>query len=272
MSRYTKIIGAVAIVLTTVSGGGYYIYQTYFSTPKVAVLSNAISVVDQTNPFADTFSPEDETLPDYNFRRATSTGFSRDYFEKLNPTDKLARDFFTKYLNNEGATTKLTPEEAEKMAANYLSTVQLPTVTAKQYTVQELTTTPSTAEAVNSYKTLFSGILEKYWPTNPNEMTIMQQAFADDNFKKLETIKPLSESYKTMSLELSRLAVPTIASDLHVRVLNSINLYAEDLNMISGGEADVLSAMVGIRMFLNYQQSVLGNIDLLRNVLSTPLE
>jgi hypothetical protein len=100
-------------------------------------------------------------------------------------------------------------------------------------------------------------ITSRYWPTDTSEMNIIQSAINDSRLPTSAEISPFIKKYQAMVSEFLTLAVPSTATDLHLQILNNMSLYIATLKMVSTTDSDPLSAMVGVREFTNYQQTMI---------------
>jgi len=185
--------------------------------------------------------------------------------ENLSLTDTFARNFFTQYVNMQQSGTKVTVDNAESVAKSYLKTATLPTVTAKQYSANELTLIDSNQTSLKNYQQTLAGIFNKYWPAgSTNELAIMQKAFVNNNPNALADMNKVIAKYQEVSKGLLSTPVPKLAVSLHLNMINTLSTYIQTLKMIQLAYTDPLSGLVGLNEYQTNQANVLVSIANLR--------
>lgn len=177
--------------------------------------------------------------------------------ENLTLTDTFARNFFTQYMNAQESGTKITPDNADQFASDYLGTTPLPDITVKQYAQTDLSLTESNQANLKSYRDAIVAIFAKYWPSGKtNELSIMQQAFVNNDTKALVGLTPIISAYQNTLNNVLALSVPRLAVSLHLSVVNSLAIYIQTLKMVQLSFTDPLSGLVGLNAYQDNNANV----------------
>lgn len=177
--------------------------------------------------------------------------------ENLTLTDAFARNFFAEYMNLQQSGVKITTDNAEKIAGDYLKNATLPSVSAKQYNQTDLLLTDSDKTHIANYQTAMAAVFDKYWPKGKtNELAIMQKAFAGDNTKALIELAPIISAYQNTMDNILTLSVPQLAVSIHLNVLNSLATYIQTLKMIQLTDTDPLGGLAGLNAYQNNYANV----------------
>jgi Bacterial TSP3 repeat len=185
--------------------------------------------------------------------------------ENLTLTDTFARNFFTEYMNMQQSGVQITSTNADQIASDYLKKTPLPSITAKQYTQADLSLTDSDQAHLSSYQNAITAIFAKYWPTGKtNELSIMQQAFVNNDTKALDNMTVIISAYQNTLSNSLTLSVPKLAVSLHLNMINSLSVYIQTLKMIQLAYTDPLSGLVGLNAYQTNQANVLVSMANLR--------
>lgn len=270
LSQQKKIVFIIPLLLIVLGGSAWYGYRTYIADAKKLTSDKPVfSIENQNTPFVNAFE-DTPTLTGFDFSSSTPL-LTASSSANLNATDKLARDLFAQYLNARSQ-AEITPENAAAFAEEYVQTVKLPEITAHQYTAADITVLPTNTESLQSYWNAVKATHGQNWPNTRSEILILQEAFSTEDMTKLAELEPIIAGYTAIKDDMSQLAVPNLVVDLHLQVLNSLELYIADLQMIRNSEKDAVSGLVGLRMFLSYNQSVLATLTNLRQYFADTLQ
>ena len=181
--------------------------------------------------------------------------------ENLTLTDSFARNFFTQYANLQQSGVKITAENAGQIASDYLKSTPLPTITAKQYGTSDLYLTESDKAHIQNYRDALTAVFAKDWPNgNPNELNILQQAFVNNDQKALNNMPIIIKKYQNTLQDSLALAVPKLATTLHLNLVNSLSTYIQTLRMIAVAYSDPLSGLAALNVYQTNQANVLVNM------------
>ena len=178
--------------------------------------------------------------------------------EKLTATDVFARDFFTQYAKLNKSGVAVTTDNAGQIATDYLKNAPLPTINAKQYETTDLTLTDSNTATLRSYNDAITAVFAKYWPSDKtSEMTILQEAFSNNNPKALSGLTSIIAAYQNTLNNSLTLAIPKLAAGGHLNVLNALSNYIQTLKMIQNAFIDPVSGLVGLNSFQDNQSNLI---------------
>jgi hypothetical protein len=185
--------------------------------------------------------------------------------ENLTLTDTFARDFFTQFMSLQQSGTKITADNANQIASDYLKNKTLPNISARQYSAADLSLTDSDPTHLANYRDAITAVFGKYWPSgNTNELYIMQQAFTNSDTNALTGLSTIISAYQNTLSNTLALSVPKLAVSLHLNVINSLSTYIETLKMIQSAYTDPLSGLVGLNAYQNNQANVWVSLTNLR--------
>jgi hypothetical protein len=178
--------------------------------------------------------------------------------ENLTLTDTFARNFFAQYMSLQQTGVKVTADNADQIAGDYLKNATLPSISAKQYVAADLSLTDSDKTHLLNYQTAMSAVFAKYWPSSEktNELTIMQQAFTNNNTNALGGLTPIISAYQNILSSILAIPVPKLAESLHLNILNSLSTYIQTLKMVQLSYTDPLSGLVGLNAYQNNYSNV----------------
>ena len=170
--------------------------------------------------------------------------------ENLTLTDTFARDFFTQYMNTQQSGTQITSANADQLASDYLKKTPLPSISAKQYTQADLLLVDSDKTHLSNYQNAIGAVFAKYWPSGKtNELTIMQQAFTNEDATALSNLTAIISAYQNSLNNILTIPVPKLAASLHLNVINSLSTYIQTLKMIRMAYTDPISGLVGLNAY-----------------------
>jgi hypothetical protein len=168
-------------------------------------------------------------------------------------------------MNLQQSNVKVTPDNADQIAGDYLKSATLPNITAKQYEQKDLILTDSDKTHTANYQTAMAAIFAKYWPSGKtNELTVMQQAFTNDDIKAIDGLAPIISAYQNTLNNLLTLPVPKLIASLHLNVINSLSTYIQTLKMIQMTSTDPLSGLVGLNAYQNNFANISVSLATLR--------
>jgi hypothetical protein len=139
----------------------------------------------------------------------------------LTLTDKLGREFFTKYVElkqqNLADDQKNIASAMEQTLANALS--DIPQI--KKYTLKQLIiSNKNDKESIKSYANSIGLVFIELWPTT-DPAQIANEALESGDMKLLKNIEPLITSYDKIVKRLLITPVPKILASDHLDILNS---------------------------------------------------
>ncbi len=212
--------------------------------------------------------PKDSLTP-----TATKNGSTPTNSDNLTLTDKFAEDFFIKFMNLKQSGVKVTSDNADQIASDYLKSSSLPDIQGKTYKEKDLQLIKTDKNILKTYSDSVTLVMARYWPNNKNnESLILQSAFDTTqdnpiNEKTLNGLTGITDNYKKILTQLVSTPVPELAVSFHINILNSLSLYIKTLEMITGAYSDPLSGLAGLNALQTNQTNLIVNIANLRTYL-----
>ena len=179
---------------------------------------------------------------------STATGTEAENIEKLNDTERIAREFLTTILTlresgnlNSFNITNL----AEKFSKDIGATAELRTT----YTGSDIRPATDTAASKKAYYTAFSKAIAAAKKNGMGaEIKVIANYFSDEESDATELTK-LSTTYATLTKSLKSMDVPSSAVALHLELLNESDNMAAIFKNISQIDDDSIVGLVAIAQF-----------------------
>jgi len=196
-----------------------------------------------------TLGPDDRLDQD-TIKSKISTGTP----EKLTETDKISREFMTRYIELKKETGKISAEDAENLAISLLQKHNLD-LKPKEYGLSDLVTaTSSDSFAVRAYGNAVGAILIKHSPKNSeSELDIVTRAAkagspegAEASLKKLD---PIINGYSAIIADLLALPIPEGAEIAHLPLLQSLSGLLEGLKGLRALTTNSIQAMPALSLY-----------------------
>lgn len=169
--------------------------------------------------------------------------------ENLTATDKLARSFFSQYMNLKEVGLQNDKDSQENIAKGIFSDtnfVQAP----KPYTEKDIRI--STTVTLRDYGNTVGAIFKNNAVQGRNEAAILKDALTADNPEMLKELDPILASYRTIQTGLRNIQVPPAAATAHVHLLNSMSQIIFVVDLFTKTFTD---PVVGIQGTALYQQT-----------------
>jgi hypothetical protein len=171
--------------------------------------------------------------------------------ENLTPTDKLARDFFARYMELKQiglSSDKQSQQEIITAALKNGVVLRTPAVYREDEIVLIADNSP---EAIRKYGNEVGEIFQKNNPVaSRNEMIIAKDAVETENLAVLKEIDPIISAYKIILNSLVKVKTPDSLKDIHLSLLNSMNEILFTANSLRKIDVDPVSGIQGTAMYL----------------------
>jgi len=267
-----KVLIALALLIVGIGAFSWYAYNknSNIEYTNNETSSVALGVASSSQSTAKEQAYENlpgwkESLNDVMPSTKNSSATSDATPEKLTLTDTFARNFFTQYANLQQSGVKVTSDNADQIASDYLKSTPLPTITAKQYTASDLSLINSNQAELQNYRDAVTAIFAKDWPNgNPNELNIFQQAFVNNNPQALANLSAVIKKYQNTLQDSLDLAVPKLAVSLHLNMVNALSTYIKTLQMIGLAYTDPIAGLAALNVYQTNQANLLFSMGNLR--------
>ncbi len=140
--------------------------------------------------------------------------------ENLTATDKLARSFFSQYMNIKEVGLQNDKESQENLAKSLIPDTNF-TQAPAPYTQNDIKI--SNTLNLRDYGNMVGGIFKNNSIQSRNEVVILQEALTTENKDVLKELDPILASYKKMKAGLLSAPVTPQAVTAHINLLNSLN-------------------------------------------------
>jgi hypothetical protein len=175
----------------------------------------------------------------------------------LSETDKLARDFFARYMElNQAGLVNDTTGQADLIDQVLKSGVVLNK--PKSYGADNIFLGMDTsAEAVRQYGNQLGQIFKKYYNAAlPNEVNVVKEALEKEDFELLKQIDPIIANYKGILTDVLKVQVPPSLVQNHLLLINSMSTVLFSAEEMRKVEKDTLSGINGSSVWLGAVQGL----------------
>ncbi len=170
---------------------------------------------------------------------------------ELSSTDKLARDFFTRYmeLNQQGmaADAGSQTELIGQIMQNGL-VLNKP----KAYDLKDIVVSADSSKAaIQSYGNQLGALYKKYYdPQSGNEVTIAKQSLDEENPDLLKQIDPIIAIYTNILNGLLKIHAPGSLAANHLNMVNSFSTLLFSAQSLRKVDTDTLAGVQGTSVWL----------------------
>ena len=162
----------------------------------------------------------------------------------LTPTDIVARDFFSKYLEAKQTGKDIDAKTQEEIIASVISRQDL-VQSAKAYSKEQLTISTKNDEAsLRAYGNAMGLIFKNTATWKESEIDIMQEALNKNDEKRLEALDTNINGYQSILNQSLKVVVPSKAVDVHLRYINAYSKIVTALTAMKNTFKDPVSALI----------------------------
>ena len=153
-------------------------------------------------------------------------------------SDRLSIDLFAKYLNLKQQGT-VSVENQEKLVTEVSQKATADARLQDNFDMSELSITGSTKETVSQYGTDFAQISISYLATMDSYKSLSESQY----------VSRMAAAYKDFATAMADIAVPTVAQDIHIQIVNQLWRTGIMFETVGDAEEDPLRAMVVIGQY-----------------------
>jgi hypothetical protein len=162
----------------------------------------------------------------------------------LTPTDIVARDFFSKYLEAKQGGKEIDEKTQEQIIASVISRPDL-IATAKVYTKNDLSVQDKNDDAtLRNYGNSMGLIFKNTATWKESEITIMQDALNRNDEKRLNDLDANIKGYQSLLDQSLKVTVPSKAVEVHLRYINAYSKIVMSLKAMKDTFKDPVSSLV----------------------------
>jgi len=185
--------------------------------------------------------------------------------EPLTSTDKLARSFFSQYMNLKEVglqNDKDTQENLAKTLVEATESAELP----KPYTVDDIKI--SSTISVRDYGNNF-GALFKENSGGKNEAGILRDALTTESKAKLKELDPMLAGHKRLRAGLLNMQVPPQAATAHIDFLNALNKLVFVVELYTKAFTDPVASIQGLALYPEIYAEIIYSLASVKSVFTS---
>jgi hypothetical protein len=184
--------------------------------------------------------------------------------EPKTETERIARDFFSKYLQLKTDSTTISDSDKASLIKSILneslstSTNNYKTFTKKDlYIISGQITSKMYSDYKDNVVTAFNNAA-KINPVRPKEgeVVILERAFSNLDASELTKLNPIIKEYKALVTNLSKVSVPNNLVTEHLNLLNSISGVSESIQFMKNNFDDPIVALRASKDYENFAISM----------------
>ena len=184
------------------------------------------------------------------FKVSAKNASSSAQTEQLTATDKLARNFFTKYMDLRQAGLSTNQNAVNSAVNDLIDTSVANTELPKPFTKANIhTVSLSDNSTLTNYGQAISGIEWAYIPSKDNnEAVIAEKALEQNDMSLLKQIDPVIVNYQKALSIMSSMSVPEPLASYHIDLMNGINLELFNAKALRHIDTDPVSGVSAINL------------------------
>lgn len=188
--------------------------------------------------------------------------------QDLTPTDKLARNFFARYM--ELSQAGLGDDKQSQMEL-ISSVIENGVVLSKPktYNVTHFSISPADGpDAIKNYGNIVGGIFTKHNnPNFPSEVIVAKDSIEQDDPQILTKIDPIIVAYKNIVTDLLKVPVPQSMARTHLTLVNSMSILLFSAESLRKIDVDALSGVQGTSVWLGGAQNLNASFNAIKDSL-----
>lgn len=185
--------------------------------------------------------------------------------ENLTATDRLARSFFSQYMNIKEVGLQNDKESQENLAKSLIPDTNF-TQAPPPYTQNDIKI--SDTLSLRDYGNIVGGIFKNNSIQSRNEVVILQEALTTENEDVLKELDSILASYKKMKAGLIAAPVNPLAVTAHINLLNSLNKLIFIIELFTKTFTDPVMGIQGAALYQPTFQSMQQSFGELRTILN----
>jgi hypothetical protein len=190
--------------------------------------------------------------------------------ENLTSTDKLARDFFARYMELKQIGLSGDKQSQEELVSAAIKNGLVLRQPATYNETEIILHGDNSPEALKKYGNEVGEIFQKNNPVSSrNEMIIAKDSVEKENLEILKEIDPIIAAYKKILNSLVKVKTPDSLKQIHLDLLNSMNEILFTANSLRKIDTDPLSGIQGTAMYLKGAGDLNKAFNALKNFLDS---
>lgn len=186
--------------------------------------------------------------------------------ESFNLTGILGRQFFAEYLTLKQSGAEIGESTQAELINSFLTNLAIPEPNDAHTLSDVKTYQPKTKEEIKEYGNNLGLIIKRHFDAIPEtELTIFNNALANENESELEKLNPLILAYKNTAIQFLELGTPQNLSKDHLKIINTFQQISKQLTNMKKVFADPVLAIASLKQYQKTSQeayTALQNIHL----------
>lgn len=252
MKNAYRIGGALVVGICIVLGA-------FYMAPADDQTANVIGATTETRGAIPVTDGNNNKIPDWKegleaiaFDRITvstnSTSSTKSPEEPYVPpttlTGKFSEAFLEDYLNGKINGAEYTdPTTFVQSAVTAIKS----NAASRTYTTREVSTVPTSPEALRLYGNQIGAIIARHSLNNEHEIVILNRAIASENEADLKPLEPIRTAYRNIIMDTLALPVPDKIRDQHIALLNAYEGIALDVEAMQKTFSDPLFSLARVQ-------------------------
>lgn len=199
--------------------------------------------------------------------RAADTAKATIAAQELTQTEKLARDFFARYLELNQAGLSKDKESQTALVEEVLKSglvISIP----KTYSIKDILTTPDNSkDSIKKYGNQIAAVLEQYRLKGRDEAVIAKESFDKEDPEILKEIDPIISTYKKILGDLTKVPAPSEIASMHVELINAINIFLFSAESFRGSDTDAIRGIQAVKEYPIAGKTLASSLQNIRNFL-----
>jgi hypothetical protein len=184
--------------------------------------------------------------------------------QNLSPTDKVAREFFSKYLSLKQSGGELSPVAERDLLIETVQLAASETTPLKTYSSDSFkTSTSNTPESLHVYGNLVGETMRRHSFATESELVLFARVLENGDLSAFTNLEKIADSYDFIVADLVAMTVPSTALTAHTFLTNQVSAIAETVHGLGLVQTDPVSSLVA---FANYEERAAGLALSIRDV------
>lgn len=168
----------------------------------------------------------------------------------LTPTEKIARDFFARYMELSQAGLAGDKASQQELIGQVLASGIVVGKPRTYASTDVIVTADNTPEAIRTYGNSLGAIFKANMLGDKNEMLIAKESMEKEDPELLKQIDPIIASYKRILSSLLKVSAPSTLQDNHLIMINSFSTLLYSAESVRKVDVDALAGIQGTTVWL----------------------
>ena len=171
--------------------------------------------------------------------------------QPLSTSDKLAQEILSTYIKMKAASESGLDTGVESSSSIISKNVL--SLSAPQYTQNQLTTVTDSPENALSFEQSFYTIFANYFPSeSTSEMIVFKRALQTGNESDFAALRDIASRYRLAIKDLLALPVPIPIAKLHISFVNAFSYLAPSIDGMAGVRTDTIAGVRALQAYLDF--------------------